>query len=118
MTFKIATAALLAALAPAAVMAESVTLTAPGFGATLQGEAVDMSVYFIDGSDGAFDVVATYVGDDEPGQPYQLIMELREGDDVRFALPGHAETLYQFQRVGGIVSVTDGPADVVPATTS
>lgn len=118
MTFKFASAALLAALAPAAVLADSVTLTAPGHGATLQGETVDLSVRFTDGSDGAYEVVAVYVSTAAPDQPQHLIMALREGDDVTFALPGHAEVLYNFERVGGIVTVTDKPADGVVAANS
>lgn len=115
--FAAATAALLAAFAPAAVLADSITLTAPGNGATLQGDAVDMSVYFTDGAEGAYEVVATYVADARPAEPQRLIMALQDGDDVSFALPGHAETLYNFQRTGSILTVTGAPADL-PAANS
>lgn len=110
MTFKLATAALLAALAPAAVLADTVTLTAPRSGATLQGETVDMSIYFTDGIDGAYELVATSVSDAAPDQPQRLIMALSEGDDVSFSLPGHEEVLYNFERTGGIVTVSGEPA--------
>lgn len=63
MTLKLATAALLAALAPAAVLAEGVTLTAPLSGTTLDGETVDMGVYFTEGEGDAMKVVPTYVTD-------------------------------------------------------
>ncbi|TRW99360.1 hypothetical protein FNJ84_01415 [Paracoccus sp. M683] len=114
MSTRLAIAAVLAALAPAAVLADSVTLTAPNSGATLQGEAVDMSVYFTDGADGAYEVVATYVSDAAPGEPQHLIMALGEGDDVSFSLPGHAGTLYNFQRDGGILTVTGQATTFAP----
>lgn len=118
MSIKLAIAAFLTALAPAAVLAETVTLTAPHNGATLQGEAVDMSLYFTDGADGAYELVATYASHDAPDQPQRLIMALSEGDDVSFALPGHDEVLYNFQRVGGIVTVTGEPASFSVASNS
>ncbi|WP_299843226.1 hypothetical protein [uncultured Paracoccus sp.] len=118
MTLKLATAALLATLAPAAVLAESVTLTAPQNGVTLQGESVDMSLYFTDGEAGAYELVATYVSDAAPDQPQRLVMALSDGDDVSFSLPGHEETLYNFQRVGSIVTVTGEPATFSAANNS
>lgn len=112
MKFAAATAALLAAFAPAAVLADTVTLTVPGDGATLQGEAVDMSIYFNDGAEGTYEVVAAYVDDANPTRPQYLIMAMQDGDDVTFALPGHPETLYNFQRTGAILTVGDQTADL------
>ncbi|MBU3031544.1 hypothetical protein [Paracoccus marinaquae] len=113
MSFKIATAALLTALAaaPATAMADSITLTVPATGASLHSESVDMNVYFTDAAGSAYEVVATYVSDSAPDQPQRLIMALEDGDDVSFALPAHPETLYNFQRKGGILTVTSTGGD-------
>lgn len=43
-------------------------------------------------------------------------MSLQDGDDVTFALPGHAGTLYTFARSGSHIGITSVPA--APDTTS
>ncbi|AUH33544.1 hypothetical protein [Paracoccus tegillarcae] len=118
MSVKLATAALLTALAPAAVMAETATLTVPLAGATIQNEEADMSVYFVDGEDGAVTVYAAYVTDDAPYAPNRLTMSLQNGDDVTFSLPGLPETNYSFARTGGIVTVTGEPVEPAIAANS
>jgi hypothetical protein len=91
--------------APAA-SAGSVTLNAPYAGATLGSEEIAMSVYFTEAAGGAFEVVATYLGAAED-EPQRIIMALSDGDNLRFGLPGHAGTLYQFARNGDAVTVSD-----------
>lgn len=114
MTKTFAAAAALAAVltaAPLAAMAGSVTLAVPHAGASLNDQNVQMNVYYADGPAASVEVVATYVTADQPDQPQRLIMGLGDGDDVTFALPQHPDTLYNFQRRGGLVTVTSAPAD-------
>lgn len=115
MSIKLASAALLAALAPAAVLADTVTLTTPHDAVVLQGETTDLRVHFTDGAEGAYEVVARYGTD---AAPHHLVMALQDGDDVSFSLPGHDETLYNFKRVGGILTVTGEPATFSPLSGS
>ncbi|MFV0385346.1 hypothetical protein [Paracoccus sp. (in: a-proteobacteria)] len=119
MTKTFATAAILAALSiPAAAMADSVTLNAPAQGANLNGDTVDMSIYYLAGTDGAMSVNAVYVSDALPDQPHTLRMALQDGDNVTFALPGHPEALYNFQRADGVLTVTSSPVIKAPAAAS
>ncbi len=109
MTRKIATAALIASLAAPAAMADIVTLETPVAGATLHSDDVDMSVYYTENADQAFEVVAFYTDSDAPQQPARLVMALSDGDSVRFGLPGYTGTLYEFSRNGDRVTVSDMP---------
>lgn len=106
----LATALFAAALpASAAMTQDALTLAAPMAGATLTSGPVDMSLYYIRGEGKALNVVATYVTDDAPAQPRQLVMSLKDGDSVQFSLPGHLDTLYSFARHGDAVSVSSQP---------
>lgn len=118
MSTKLAAAALLAALVPAASMADSVALTVPNYPTRLSTDGVDMSIQFTDGAAGAYEVVATYITDAEPNQPKRLVMELQDGDDVVFALPDHLQTLYNFQRSGSILTVSGEEVAVVERANS
>jgi hypothetical protein len=104
----IALAALLstAALGPAA-KAGTINLSAPLAGASLHSDGIAMSVYFIEASGGAFEVVVTYIGDTADDRPARTVMALSDGDHVQFGLPGRAGTLYSFARNGGVVTVSD-----------
>ena len=98
--------------APAAAT-ETITLDAPLAGASLSSEEIDMSVYFTEAEGGAFEVVVTYL-DAGQDQPQRIVMALSDGDNLRFGLPGHAGTLYQFARNGDAVTVSDAPAHSAP----
>lgn len=104
-----------AALVPAAAGADSITLDAPMTGDSLQSSEVDMSVYYIALEGGAYEVVATYLGRDGAADPQRLIMALRDGDAVRFGLPGHMETRFAFARDGAEVTVSAAPVAPVLA---
>lgn len=102
--------AFVAALATAAmhgmtVKADRITLDAPTSGATLRQGGVAMSVYFMALDDGAYEIVAIYAAEAEPGSRHRLTMALNDGDSVSFALPGHPGALYRFERRGDMVTV-------------
>ena len=114
MTQFLKAAALAATLAPATLVpgaagADSITLDAPMTGDSLQSTGVDMSVYYIALEGSAYEVVATYVGRDGKADPQRLIMALRDGDTVRFGLPGRMETRFAFARDGAEVTVSAAP---------
>lgn len=99
------------ALTAGHAFADTITLSAPMAGATLQDSAVDMSVYWTDAGD-AYALVATYVTDDAPTDPARLHMQLKDGDRVSFGLPGADSRLFTFARDGGAVSVTSARVGV------
>lgn len=75
---------------------------------SLHDGAVDLVAYYLPAADGALEVTATYVAKDG-GEPARVVMALADGDAVRFALPGHRETVYSFARTGERVTVTAAP---------
>lgn len=90
--------------ATVALSADSIHLGAPLQGASLRGDDVDMSVYYLDHGD-HFEVVATYALRNEPYDPARLRMGLSDGDNVSFGLPGQTGYLYRFSRHGSSVFV-------------
>ncbi|WP_134681515.1 hypothetical protein [Paracoccus ravus] len=111
---KILALTLAASLAPFAASAAEVTLAAPMHGATLQGEAADMSVYYLTDDSQAFHVVAVYADKAAPGERHQIMMQMNDGDAVRFALPHHPAELYSFARNGENITVKSEPAPFRP----
>lgn len=102
------TATFLALAAPiSAALAGAVTIDAPLHGETLHAGDIDMSVYFSETAGDGFEVVATYVSNTAPEQPARIVMELADGDNVTFGLPGHRGKLYEFSRKGRILTVSD-----------
>jgi hypothetical protein len=106
-----------AVLSAFAAQADEITLKNPLDGATLNGDVADMSVHFAADDNDIYTVVATYVTDGAD-QPAQMVMELRDGDAVRFSLPGALTETYSFARKGGVLTVTNAPADFVADTAS
>ena len=70
--------------------------------------SLDMVVYYVD-RDPGLEVVATYTAKDTPDEPRRMTMLLENGDDVRFSLPGHPATEFNFVRNGGTVVVSTKP---------
>ncbi|WP_172331756.1 hypothetical protein [Mangrovicoccus sp. HB161399] len=99
------------AMAPLATQAAEITLNAPFAGGTVSGALTDMSVYYTQAEDGAFTVVATYLAKDAAAQPARLMMEMQDGDALRFGLPGHPGELYSIERDGSDVHVRAAAAD-------
>lgn len=102
-------AALTAASAATPALADTVSLNVPATGVTLLSDDVAMSLYFIKAADEGFEVVATYVSNKHK-QPNRIVMNLSDGDHVRFGLPGHQGTLYEFARSGDVLTVSDWAA--------
>ncbi|WP_208021169.1 hypothetical protein [Paracoccus alkanivorans] len=108
-------AAALLTFAPAAI-ADTLVLDRPLAGGTLQGNDVDMSVYFSPAADNHSEIVAIYVDDAAPDQQRLITMSMSDGDEVHFSLPGHPETLYVFSRVGGVITIEDQLAGSINRT--
>lgn len=103
-------AALIAALLPAAAMADTIRLEAPLAGATLHDAGIDMSAYYTPRADGTFETVAAYVTASDPADVQHLYMALADGDAVTFALPGEPGTHFGFVREGDTVQIHSEPA--------
>ncbi len=99
------------ALAPLATQAAEITLDRPFAGGTVSGAQTDMTVYFTEAGNGAYTVIATYLGKTEGAQPLRMMMEMQDGDALRFALPGHPGELYSISRSGAEVHVSSDPSD-------
>lgn len=95
----------LATLAAPAFAGES-TMAAPAQAVSLHDGALDMVVYYRPVAEGALEVTATYAPRDAGGAPARLVMAMREGDAVEFALPGHQGVSYAFARHENDVTVT------------
>lgn len=105
----LATLATLAVMTPFSASAGEVAVSAPMQGATLQENGLDMSIYFTEVDADGYEVVATYVASDAPANPNRIKMRLADGDNVRFSVPGHLDTLYSFERNQTTVSVKAEP---------
>lgn len=92
----------LAAFATAAA-AEGVRLDQPLAGATIDAAGTPMSIYWTEEGDAA-NVVAVYL-DGADNRPTRIIMDLKVGDAVSFALPGVPQTRYEFARTEAGVTV-------------
>lgn len=100
------TFALFAALSPVPALASEVVLQQPLAGATLQEQNTDMALYFTEADENGYEVVGIYADRSAPADARRITMRLDDGDAVRFALPGHEETLYTFERRGTEVQVS------------
>jgi hypothetical protein len=102
-------AAVLAAALPA--FAGEARVTRPIEAVSLHEGALDMVAYYTELESGAFEVVATFA-DETGADPKRVTLALEDGDSVRFALPGHASSLYGFARADDALSVS---VEQVPA---
>ena len=100
---RIAFAAALA-LSATAANAETITLNAPMAAASVHSGGIDMVVYYLEQPD-HFQIVATYVSQDDPSNPSRMNMGFNDGDRVSFALPGESQVTYTFARSGDTVQV-------------
>lgn len=98
-------AAAVFALGTGAAFADQIELTKEMQGASLHEGGVDMVVYYLEEPD-HFQVVATYAPKNEPFDPGRLRMGLRDGDSVRFGVPGQHQVIYSFARTGDTVTVS------------
>lgn len=102
-TFALATAAL-----PA--FAGEVRTTTPMQAQSIATPAVDMVAYFVPVDGEGYEVTATWLGAEDDG-PSRLVMRLADGDRVSFALPGHKDTLYTFERDFDAVTISAEPVE-------
>lgn len=105
--FAAALSATVLAVMPGAASADQFILSAPLAGATMHSNDVALSVYFSPTETSALEIVVTYVGDAEPNLPRRIVMALSDGERVRFGLPEHPGTLYEFARTGNTITVAD-----------
>jgi len=97
--------------------AETLTLTSPLSGGTLQTHSIDMTAYWVP-SDEAFEVVAYYAPSYDVSEVAKLQMRLADGDETTFSLPGFRGTVYNFKRTGDALSITSVPTAVQFAMTN
>jgi hypothetical protein len=103
---------LLAAIATAFAapsFAEDFVLSAPDAGMSLHEGPVDMTAYYEPAADGLLEVTATYAPRDGSDAAARLVLRMRDGDGVSFALPGIPGVTYSFARAGEAVTVRSFP---------
>lgn len=88
--------------------AETLVLSVPMQGGTLQTRDSDVSAYWMD-KEGGFEVTAFYVTKAAPEETLRVQMLLSPGDKVSFGLPGDNSTLFTFAADDGSVSISDTP---------
>lgn len=91
------------------VLADEVRMSAPIEAGSLDVRGLALVAYYTPVGDDAFEVTATWIGDEDT-EPSRLVMVLAEGDEVAFALPGHADTMLTFTREFEAVAVRAEPA--------
>jgi len=96
------------AICPNVALAETIELSRPVIGASLDKSGIDMVVYYIDCND-HFEVVATFAAKAEPEIAKRIRLGLCDGDTIGFDLPGDRRVSYAFSRKGDTVRVTAKP---------
>lgn len=86
--------------------ADSVTMSKPIQAGSLHQGPLDMVAYWVPLHDEGYEVTATFIGRMTGDQPMRVIMELNEGDDVSFSMPGYRAALYRFARSEDVVDVS------------
>ena len=87
--------------------AEETTVTRAIEAASLHEGPLDMVAYYRPVDGGSLEVTATFAPHDPSAfEPMRIVMVLRDGDDVAFAMPGYIEALYRFRRDGTAVTVS------------
>lgn len=98
--------AAIAAAFAAPVFADDIVLKAPGKGLSLHDGPADMTAYYEPADEaGLLEVVATYAPRDGSRDTGRLVLRMRDGDGVSFALPGIQNVTYSFARAGDYVTV-------------
>lgn len=107
-------ASLLAAAATAFALpafADDITLDTALQARSLHDGPADMTVYYQPAAETGFvEVTATYAPRDGSRAPGRLVLRLRNGDGVSFALPGIQDVTYSFARAADTVTVRATPA--------
>lgn len=86
----------------------SITLEAEMAGQSLQTETVDMVAYYLETGE-FLELTITYIERNAPADPSRFQMQLLDGDAVSFALPGIADTKYEFARSGEVITIDAQP---------
>jgi hypothetical protein len=100
----ILTALAFAAVA-APVMAEEVTMTRAIAAGSLHEGPLDMVAYYVPIAGGLLEVTATFAAREAPAEPMRVVMAMRDGDSVAFAMPGYGDAHYRFSRGGAAISI-------------
>lgn len=104
--FRISTcsAIFLSAIA-APVLAEEVTMTRAIEAGSLHEGPLDMVAYYVPTADGQLEVTATFAAHDTVADPMRIVMAMRDGDTVAFAMPGYRFAHYSFSRAGAAINI-------------
>ena len=103
---KIVMAALLGLTMASAASAETATLPEPIRPGSLQEGPLGMVAYWVSRGDGRYEVSATFLGRMPGDQPMRIVVNLVEGENVSFSMPGYPAALYRFARNAGVVDAS------------
>lgn len=97
-------------------LAETATMSTPLQAGSLHQGPLDMVAYWVPLEGQGYEVTATFIGRLAGDEPMRVIMNLEEGDDVAFSMPGYRTALYHFVRSDDAVDVSvSSTASVVAA---
>lgn len=116
----IALAILLATTTFSSARAEEVTIPHALAAASLHEGALDMVAYWLDGSDGALELTATFRNRATDDKPMRIVMPMQDGDALSFSMPGYPSLLYTFARAQSdiTISVISKPDIIATVATS
>lgn len=103
---KIVSTTILGVLLATGALAETATISNPIQAGSLHEGPLDMVAYWVPVEDDGYEVTATFIGRMAGDAPMRVVMNLEEGADVAFAMPGYRTATYRFTRSGGVVDVS------------
>lgn len=89
----------------APVLAEEVTMTRAIEAGSLHEGRLDMVAYYLPTADGKLEVTATFAAHEAMAGPMRIVMAMRDGDTVAFAMPGYRDAQYSFSRAGAEINI-------------
>lgn len=99
-------AACLCVLHTSPALAESTVMTDPMQAGRLHEGPLDMVAYWTSADGRAYEVTAVFRARTATAEPMRIAMQMLDGDDVSFGLPGQPGVLYRFVRRDGVVSAS------------
>lgn len=87
-------------ISAAPAIADEMTMDQPVQAGSLHDGKLDMVAYFTMTDTRVMEVTATFAERAAAYAPQRIVMGLDDGDKVAFAMPGHPESLYHFERRG------------------
>ncbi len=106
MKLNVSAAGLVCVLLASPALTEEVVLSRPIQAGSLHEGSLDMVAYWTSGDGREYNVTATFMPRTRDATPMRVVMQLADGDDVSFAMPGHRSSLYRFARRGTEVTAS------------